>query len=181
MSERIIIAPYDASWPQIFAELGTALRAALKPVALRIDHIGSTAIPGLDAKPILDVQISVASFEPLEAYRLPIESLGFSYRAGNDDLMKRYFREVPGERQTHIHVRRAGSWPEQFALLFRDYMRSHPEDAVRYAALKYRLAEQYGDDRVGYTDAKGPFIWEMMRKADAWAQESGWAAGPSDA
>jgi len=181
MSDIVIITPYSNEWPRIFADLGTALRAALGPVALRIDHIGSTAIPGLDAKPILDVQISVASFEPLDAYRLPIEYLGFVHRVNNPDLTKRYFREAPGERRIHIHVRRAGSWPEQFALLFRDYMRVHPEDARQYAALKYLLAEQYSEDRVGYTEAKGPFIWAIMRKADAWAQETGWAPGTSDA
>lgn len=181
MPDPVIIAAYDPRWPELFSELGTALREALGETAMRIDHIGSTAVPGLDAKPVIDIQISVASFEPLDAYRVPIESLGFVHRADNPDLTKRYFREVPGKRRTHIHVRRAGSWAEQSVLLFRDYMRTHEEDARRYAEMKRRLADQYGDDRYGYTDAKAPFIWETMARANTWSQQIGWEPGPSDA
>jgi GrpB-like predicted nucleotidyltransferase (UPF0157 family) len=86
-------------------------------------------VPGLDAKPVIDIQISVASFEPLDDYRLPMEELGYVYRGDNPERTKRYFRESPGQRRTHIHVRRLGSWSEQFALLFRDYLRANPEDA----------------------------------------------------
>lgn len=181
MGEKVIIAPYDPEWPELFRRLGARLRGALGDVALRIDHIGSTSIPGLAAKPIIDVQISVASFDPLDAYRIPLESVGFVWRADNPELTKRYFRESPGDRRTHIHVRRAGSFSEQFPLLFRDYMRTHPEDAERYAALKHMLAEQYAEDRHGYVEAKGPFVWQTIRKADEWAQNTGWLPGPSDA
>lgn len=180
MPEPIIIVPYDSTWPALFVELGLALREILGDVALRIDHIGSTSIAGLAAKPVIDIQISVGSFEPLAAYQGPIESLGYVFRATNPDLTKRYFREKPGTRRTHIHVRRAGSWAEQFALLFRDYMRIHPEDAQRYAELKYRLAQTYRDDRTGYTEAKAPFIWEIIAKADRWGQATGWEPGLPD-
>ena len=181
MADKVVIVPYDAEWPERFSKLGAALREVLGETALRIDHIGATSIPGLDAKPIIDIQISVASFEPLDAYRIPIESLGYVFRPNNPDLTKRYFRESPGERRTHIHMRRSGSWTEQFALLFRDYMRTHEEDAKRYAELKYRLAEKYQEDRRSYTDAKAPFIWEIMAKADKWNQAIEWEPGPSDA
>jgi len=164
----------------MFSRLGATLRQALGDVALRIDHIGSTAIPGLAAKPIIDVQVSVASFDPADAYRIPLEGLGYVFRADNPELTKRYFREKPGRRRTHIHVRRAGSWAEQFALLFRDYMRAHDEDAQQYAALKYRLAEQYGEDRRGYTEAKSAFTWQIMMGADKWSRDIGWQPGPSD-
>jgi GrpB-like predicted nucleotidyltransferase (UPF0157 family) len=180
MPDPIIIAPYDPQWPRLFAELGARLREALGPVALRIDHIGSTSIPGMAAKPVIDVQISVASFEPLEAIKTPLEGLGFVHRADNPDLAKRYFRETPGQRRTHIHVRRAGSWSEQFALLFRDYLRTHDADARWYEGVKRALAEQYRDDRQGYTEAKGPYLWETMEKADAWNQRTGWTPPCSD-
>ncbi len=148
--------------------------------AQRIDHIGSTSVPGLDAKPIIDVQISVVAFEPVDAYRLPLERIGYVFRADNPERTKRYFREAPGHRRTHLHVRRAGSWAEQFALLFRHYLRVHPDDAQRYATLKYQLAQQYGDDRHAYTNAKTAFIWDIMRKADRWSQVHGWEPGPTD-
>jgi GrpB-like predicted nucleotidyltransferase (UPF0157 family) len=162
--------------------LGAKLRQAIGPVALRIDHIGSTSISGLAAKPIIDIQLSVHEFDPMAPYRLPLEKLGFQYRDKNPELTKRYFKE-PNRRdeRTHIHVRRAGSFSEQFPLLFRDYMRLHSDAATEYAELKRRLAEQFGEDLLGYTEAKTDFIWKTIKKADRWAQETGWDPGPSDA
>jgi GrpB-like predicted nucleotidyltransferase (UPF0157 family) len=176
----IEVAAYDPAWPTRFAELGRDLRAGLGAVALRIDHIGSTSVPGLAAKPIIDIQVSVADFEPLAAYRLPLEQLGYVYRADNPERTKRYFREPPGRRRTHVHVRRAGSFSEQWALLFRDYLRAHAEVAAEYAAVKQGLALRFRDDRRAYVDAKGPLLWEIIRKADEWAQAQGWLPGPSD-
>ncbi len=181
MVEPVVVVPYDPEWPGLFSNLGMALRGALGAIALRIDHIGSTAVPGMPAEPIVDVQISVASLEPVEPFRAPLEGLGYIFRSGNPELTKRYFREKPGARRTHIHVRRAGSWSEQFALLFRDYMRAHTEDASRHGEVKRRLAEQHPDDRHDYTGAKAPFLWEIMVKADRWSQNTGWEPGPSDA
>ncbi|HEV2920340.1 MAG TPA: GrpB family protein, partial [Actinomycetota bacterium] len=147
----IEVVAYDPGWPGRFAELGRELRAGLGEVALRIDHIGSTAVPGLAAKPIIDIQVSVAAFEPLEAFRVPLERLGYVYRADNPERTKRYFREPPGRRRTHVHVRRAGSFSEQWALLFRDYLRAHPAVAADYEAEKRTLAIRFRDDRHGYT------------------------------
>jgi hypothetical protein len=106
----------------------------LGEVALRIDQIGSTAVPGLGAKPIIDIQVSVADFEPLAAFRRPLEQLGYVYRADNPERTKRYFREPPGRRRIHVHVRQAGSFSEQWALLFRDYLRAHPDGSGGGAA-----------------------------------------------
>jgi GrpB-like predicted nucleotidyltransferase (UPF0157 family) len=178
---RIEVVAYDPAWPERFAELGRELRGALGGIALRIDHIGSTSVPGLAAKPIIDIQVSVASFEPLDAFREPLEGLGYVHRADNPERTKRYFREPPGRRRTHVHVRRAGSFAEQWALLFRDYLRAHREVAGEYEAVKRRLAIRFGEDRHGYTDAKLPFMWEVIRRADEWAQAQGWLPGPSDA
>src|SRR5437588_6164404 len=157
VGDPIRVVPYDPAWPDMFARQAAELRGALGAVALRIDHIGSTAIPQLAAKPVIDVQVSVADFEPLDAYRAPLERLGYVFRAANPERTKRYFREPPGQRRTHIHVRRAGSFSEQFALLFRDFMRVHADVAAQYADLKLKLAQRYREDRTAYTDAKGPF------------------------
>lgn len=182
VSEPVVVVPYQAEWPILFAELAHRLRKELRDVALRIDHIGSTSVLGLDAKPIIDIQVSVASFEPLDAFRLPLERVGFFHRSGAE-LTKRYFRERPGDRRTHIHVRRAGSFNEQFALLFRDFLRAHPSSAAAYARLKYDLAAKFStaEQRHGYVMAKVPFVWKTTQLADEWAGEMGWEPGPPDA
>ena len=105
------VVDYDPAWPALFGEAGRALRIALGAVALRIDHIGSTAVAGLAAKPIIDVQISVAAFEPLAAFKDPLERLGYVYRADNTERTKRYFREPSGSRRTHVHVGGPGVSP----------------------------------------------------------------------
>jgi GrpB-like predicted nucleotidyltransferase (UPF0157 family) len=181
--DPVRIVPYDPEWPIVFAALAADLRAGLGDVVLRIDHIGSTSVRGLAAKPVIDIQISVAAFEPLDAYRAPLARLGYIYRPDNPDRTKRYFREAPGRRRVHIHARRAGSFGEQFALLFRDFMRVHPDVAAQYADLKRALAQQYSaaEQRHDYTEAKRPFIWQVIAQADAWAQRNGWAPSPSDA
>lgn len=180
MVYQVEIVPYDSQWPELFTHIGSTLRHVLGALAVRIDHIGSTAVPLLAAKPILDVQISVQALEPVHVYKTPLEQAGYVFRADNPELTKRYFREAPGQRRTHIHVRRAGSWAEQFALLFRDYLRTHPEAAQHYATAKYQLAQHYRDDRHGYTDAKGPIIWALMQQADQWSQTTGWEPAQSD-
>jgi GrpB-like predicted nucleotidyltransferase (UPF0157 family) len=180
--EAIVVVPYHAEWPSLFIDIGRRLRQELGDRALRIDHIGSTSVPGLDAKPVIDVQVSVASLEPIDSLCPPIERAGFVYRPGAERT-KRYFRERPGTRRTHLHVRKAGSFNEQFALLFRDFLRTHPRRAAEYAALKYDLAARFAtpEQRHDYVTAKTPFVWETMQLADVWAGEVGWEPGPSDA
>ncbi|MGN9838671.1 GrpB family protein [Nonomuraea sp. H19] len=181
MGDPVEIVDYDPAWPLEFATLGRTLRAALGDVAVRIDHIGSTSVPGLAAKPVIDVQISVRSFEPLDAFRTPLERLGLVYRADNPELTKRYFREAPGSRRTHVHVRELGSFSQQLPLLFRDYLRVHPDAAAGFADAKRRCAEKFRDERPQYVAAKEPYVWDILRHADTWAKSIGWRLGPSDA
>ena len=175
-----LVVDYDPAWPGLFDELGTQLRRSLGGLAVRIDHIGSTSVPGLAAKPIIDLQVSVVSLEPVDAYRPAVEECGFAWQADNPELTKRYFREVAPRRRTHLHVRRSGSFSEQFALLFRDYLREHPAPD-EYAVVKRELAPLLLTDRSAYVAAKGPFSWDTIRLADEWAQQTGWQPGPSDA
>jgi GrpB-like predicted nucleotidyltransferase (UPF0157 family) len=176
----IELSPYDPTWPSLFAAQASQLREVLGSLAVRIDHIGSTAVPGLMAKPIIDIQISVSSLEPMERYQRPLEGVGLIYRADNPERTKRYFREAAGQRRTHIHVRRVGSWAEQFALLFRDFLRESPNERDLYAQTKQSLAEKFRYDRAGYSNAKAPILWEIMGRADRWSQATGWEPGCSD-
>lgn len=174
------VVPWDPAWSGLFGEVAGRLRRELGERALRIDHIGSTAVPGLAAKPIVDVQVSVAALEPVDGYRAALERAGFLLRTDNTERTKRYFRERPGERRTHVHVRRAGSFSEQLALLFRDFLRADTAWAERYAREKHRLAPLLSVDRTAYVRGKEPIVWEILRAADGWAQASGWEPGPSD-
>src|SRR4029453_12755527 len=98
VADEVVVAPYDPLWPPLFLALGAALRRALGATALRIDHIGSTAVPGLAAKPVIDLPISVARLEAVEPLRQPlVEGLGLVYRSENPERTKRYFREAPGQ------------------------------------------------------------------------------------
>ena len=181
MPENITIVSFDPLWPEMFRGLGRELCACLQHTAKRIDHTGSTSIPGMSAKPILDVQISVTSLEPMRPYKASLEPLGFEWRVNNPDLTKRYFREIPGQRRVHLQVRQSGSWGEQFSLLFRDYLRTHSEEASAYSKLKHRLAAEHHANREAYVEANGPFIWTVMRAATDWSQSVGWKPGTSDA
>lgn len=180
MEEQWRIAEYDPRWEHLFVETGKRLREALGDTALRIDHVGSTSIKGLDAKPIIDIQISVTNLEDLPSYQPQIESVGFVLREENPDKTKRYFRELPGNRRTHVHVRQTGSLSEQMTLLFRDYLRQHPQDCSRYAQEKHRLMNLYKNERPKYVEGKGPIVWDILRNAHVWSQEVGWRPGESD-
>lgn len=181
MSEPIVVVPYEEKWKTEFQTIGYLLRETLGTLAIRIDHIGSTSIEGLDAKPVIDIQISVESLEPM-IYKPLMESLGYRYRADNPDKSKRYFREGAGMRRTHIHIREHGSWSEQFALLFRDFLRGHEDYGRLYVQDKYRLMNrfQHAHERQLYVEGKEPIIWRIMHEASKWSQSVGWKPGKTD-
>ena len=176
----IVLVPYDPRWPEEFREIATRLRAALRSVALRIDHVGSTSVPGLDAKPVIDVQVSVASLTPDAPFREPMAGLGYRLDEHNPDRTKRFFLGPEGARATHVHVRELGSFDERLNLLLRDYLRTHPDAAAEYARVKWELAKTFRNDREGYVRAKEPTVWSILRRAHDWSQETGWRPGPSD-
>jgi len=171
--DPIEIVTYDLDWPSRFEEMRGRLAKALGPTALRIDHVGSTAVPGLSAKAVIDIQVSVPRVEDEAAYKDAIESLGFELRWISKG--HRYFRppaDLP--RLAQIHVCTIGSHWERVHLLFRDYLRTHPETRRAYQELKRNLATEFPQDRIAYTDAKGPFIEATLITAEEWAKQTGW-------
>jgi len=176
----IVIVPYDSRWPEEFREIGSHLRKALGRVAIRIDHVGSTAVAGLDAKPVIDIQVAVAELTPEEPFRVPLEGLGYRFHADNVDRSKRFFLGPEGLRPVHLHVRELGSFDERLNLLFRDYLRSHRDVAAEYARVKRELANTFRTDREGYVRAKEPTVWSILRAAHDWSQATGWRPGPTD-
>ena len=172
--EPVEIAEYDPAWPMRFVEMRGQLAAALGDLAIRIDHVGSTAVAGLAAKPVIDIQVSVPDVEDEYAFREAVEGLGFELRWTEPG--HRYFRPPPGMPRLHqIHVCSHGSAWGRVHLLFRDYLRAHPDVAGRYVALKHEVAAQHPRDRVAYNDAKAPFIDATLRDAEEWAATSTWS------
>ncbi len=174
------IHDYDPAWAERFRRYGTALREALGERALRIDHIGSTSVPGLGAKPIVDIQVSVAGFEPFRPLQAAVESAGYRYHADNDDLRKRYFTLDGAGRLSNLHVRLLGEFSQQAALLLRDYLRASAAARATYERVKRELARSTWPTIDHYADAKTEVVWGLLLEADRWAQAEGWAAGPSD-
>lgn len=171
--DPVIISAPDPRWSKLFEEWRSRLVEALGDVALRIDHVGSTAVPGLPAKPVVDVQVSVADISEEDSYRPSIESLGLTLRAREPD--HRFFRAPAGSsRIVHVHVCGAGSRWERQHLLFVSYLRKHPERAEEYARLKRDLADHFASDRAGYTENKSHFIGDTLRMAEGWAAQTGW-------
>jgi GrpB-like predicted nucleotidyltransferase (UPF0157 family) len=172
----IQVKPFDSGWAEEFQERAAALGEALGAVAERIDHIGSTAVAGLDAKPTIDIQVSVADLDELDSYRGPIEQLGYTFHEGSLKEAGHRFFSAP-ERAAHVHVCCSGSKWERRHLLFRDYLRAHPDAAARYVDLKHELADRYRTDREAYAEAKGTFVENEMAAAEPWAHATGWSLG----
>ena len=127
-AEEIELVPYDAGWPAAFAAEAARIRAALGALALRIDHNGSTSIQGLRAKPIIDIQVSVAALQPLAAYATPLEGLGYTHVPHADDAFAPFFhRPADWPHSHHVHVVEYGGREERRTLAFRDYLRDHPQ------------------------------------------------------
>lgn len=158
------LLPYRAEWPRLFEEEKARLQSALGQQVLDIQHVGSTAIPGMIAKPIIDIGIAVMDFDEARVCIGPIEHLGYEYRGEFGIPRRHYF--VKGEPRTHhIHMNEIESsdWKEQ--VLFRDYLIEHPERAKEYADLKMGLARQFPTDREGYLEGKALFIDRVLRTA----------------
>ncbi|MFC5471605.1 GrpB family protein [Cohnella suwonensis] len=180
MKDPVFIEPYNNEWAFNFSELRNEIVNQVGTAIERIDHIGSTAVIGLAAKPIIDIQISILDLDNIEEIKNGLSKLGFHHRIDNDDLTKRYFRESQGMNRTHIHVRQSGSWSEQFNLLFRDYLREHEIERNEYAQVKYYLANQYRNQREQYIEGKSEIIWSIIIKANRWSQEIGWKPSKPD-
>jgi len=185
------IIAYKPSWPAEFREIAAQLRRALGPLALRIDHIGSTSVPGLDAKDVIDIQITVAALN--DEVIAVMQNAGYTLAEGAwrdhcpptlteiaADWEKLYFHAPAGQRRTHTHMRAEGRANQRYALLFRDYVRAHPGTAGAYAELKRRLAANLADAQT-YPDVKDPAVDLIYFAAEAWAAATRWQPGPTDA
>ena len=166
----IAIVAYDPAWPDAFEAERNRLQTALGALAVRIDHHGSTAVPGLAAKPIIDIQISVERLQPIGAYAAPLERLGYVHVAHPDDDRCPFFhRPADWPHTHHVHLVEAGGEEERRTLAFRDYLRDHAGTAGEYQRLKQAIAAHVvGDDadaREEYARCKTEFVEQVVALA----------------
>ena len=166
LDDSIRLVEYDPTWPARFDEMAYRLRNAIAPeIALRIEHYGSTAIPNMTAKPVIDILLEVPSFAEARKSLIPVfNKPECEYWWYNDHMCFIIRKEPMGIRTYHIHAAPRGHriWE---GIAFRDYLRIHPDEAARYAALKSKLAEYHTTDREAYTNAKDDFVREVTAKA----------------
>ena len=169
IEDPVVVVPYDEAWPSLFKEERTRIERAIGPWVEEIEHVGSTAVPGLAAKPVIDIMVGVKSLDDTPILVERLEAIGYEYVPELERQMpqRRYFRKLRRGRRTHqIHlVERsdAAFWDRH--ILFRDYLRRHPMVAEEYARLKHELSDRFRDDRTAYTEAKTAFIREVVRRA----------------
>jgi len=173
-AEPIEVVPYDDRWPAILARWQSRLLQAFEEHPPRVEHVGSTSVPGLAAKPIVDIQVSVPDLDDELAYVAKIESLGVRLRSR--DRYHRYFHPAAGmAREVHVHACPVGSVWERDHLLFVAYLRHDLGARDSYAAVKHDAAMKWRDDRFAYTEAKHALIRRLMVRAEAWAAHTGWS------
>ena len=175
-SEPVVLVPYDPGWPARFEGLRDRFERALGAAARRIDHVGSTAVPGLAAKPVIDVQVSVLDLGQEDTYVPALNAAGV--RLHHRDSEHRFL--LPPEtvpRDVHVHVCAAGSRLERRHVLFRDHLRATPAARDAYRAAKDAAAREWSDDRFAYTEAKGEVIRGIALAAESWAAATGWTLG----
>lgn len=158
------LVPWDPEWPARFAAEAARVRAALGALAHAVEHVGSTAVPGLAGKPVLDLGIAVLSEADADACVAPLVGLGYAYRGpyGEDPRRRYYVRDTGGVRmaQIHLYVLPAAAWDEKLA--FRDALRADPALREAYAAEKRRVADAVAWEKGAYSVAKGPFVERVL-------------------
>jgi GrpB-like predicted nucleotidyltransferase (UPF0157 family) len=165
------LVPHQAAWSELFQQEAVQLRAALGDRVVRIEHVGSTSIPGLDAKPILDIVVAVRDMSEVAAFEQAVRPLGYIHQVENDQPGRLYFpKRLPDNRSTHhLNITELGTECWFTHVAFRDYLREHPEAREEYRKLKLDLARRHSTDRAAYQEGKGAFIERVLslaREAD---------------
>lgn len=162
--DTVRLTPYTNKWERLFEEEKSRLQGVIGRYVLDIQHVGSTSIPGMVAKPIIDIAIAVKNFEEASVCIKPIEQLGYEYK-GENGISRRHFFVKGNPRTHHIHMNEIGSrdWNDQ--IIFRNYLTHHEEIAKEYSELKMVLAQRYPTDRQAYQDNKAPFIERVLQLA----------------
>jgi GrpB-like predicted nucleotidyltransferase (UPF0157 family) len=166
---NIVVVPYNPDWPEQFRREAAKIAAIFGPELISIHHIGSTSVPGLSAKPIIDMMPVVRDIEKVDMLNPAMIELGYVPKGENGIPGRRYFTKGGDANRTHhVHAYASGNPEVSRHLDFRDYLIAYPEEAQHYATLKAELARQFRNDIWGYMAGKDSFIKETLRKAQQW-------------
>ncbi|OAN70313.1 hypothetical protein A8B78_20790 [Jannaschia sp. EhC01] len=170
MNMVTLVVPHDPNWKLAFEVEAEAIKNALGNTPMQLHHIGSTAIPGILAKPIIDLLGEVSTLEDAEANAHVFEGLGYEVMGAYDIEGRRYFRKIDGNgtRTHHLHVFEKGSTHVERHLAFRDFLRAYPKVAEEYSSLKGSLTQSGAPSRDAYVDGKDPFVSRVEPKAVDW-------------
>ena len=159
-ARRVILAPYDPSWPSMYDEARREITEAVGDDILGIEHVESTAVPGLTAKAAIDILVDVGDCDEAKVTIRPLEKIGWEYRGKTLSVRRHFLRKMDaqGHRSHHLHILEISDPHRDEMVLFRDFLRSNPNIAEDYAALKRDLAEQFAESRSEYIQRKDPFI-----------------------
>ncbi|HSX35908.1 MAG TPA: GrpB family protein [Patescibacteria group bacterium] len=167
----VALRPYDEQWPMLFEVEKERLLVALKGLVAEIEHVGSTSVPGLAAKPLIDIIATVQSLADYKQAIAPLEHLGYEYMPERVFVDRVFFPKGPQDNRTyHLSLVEKGSAQWNDTLLFRDYLRNHPKKCQEYQDLKMRLATQYAGDRISYTKGKEAFIKNLLVLAQLYSK-----------
>ncbi len=164
LNSTIYLAPYDPAWPSVFVRLQQQIREALGDKVLLLEHVGSTAVPGLSAKPIIDMVLAVADSRDEPAYVRPLEEKGYTLRIREPDWYEHRLLR-PADAAANLHVFSQGCEEIKRILLFRDWLRNHPEDRLLYEATKRDLAARIWKYTQNYADAKSEVVQAILARA----------------
>jgi GrpB-like predicted nucleotidyltransferase (UPF0157 family) len=165
--DEVVLVPYDPRWTKLFADEAAQIQAALGEDCVAVEHVGSTSIPGLAAKSVIDILVGVTALTAGELTVPALEALGYEYRGENGIPGRLFFRKgsVQYRRTHHLHMVKIDHEQWIAMLSFRDSLRANPDEARRYEALKRSLALQFRVDRQAYTNGKAEYIYGVLQKA----------------
>jgi GrpB-like predicted nucleotidyltransferase (UPF0157 family) len=188
-SRPVVVTSYRPHWADEFTQIARHIRDLVGHAAIRIDHIGSTAVPGLGGKDVIDIQITVSDLDEVGGLTNPLRDAGFRQGTAfqydvfhkkpetDPELRKLYMREPEGERRAHIHIREHGRFNQRYALLFRDYLRSSENVRAEYELVKRRAAQLFPENIDGYLFLKDPVEHIIYEAASLWAEKVAWSPG----
>lgn len=160
---RVQLSPYQSEWPETFAREKSAIIQEVGDSTIPIEHIGSTSVPNLPAKPIIDILLGVEDLDEFTRYIPPLSQAGYEYVPKPELRTRRFFKKETNTNDTfHLHICewKGSEWEEK--IIFRNYLRANPGSAKAYESLKKQLAETYREERSVYTEKKGPFIQSIL-------------------